>query len=322
MTTKSGESKRVAGSFHLGDHLRALLLSTVVTRIVKAPSVSLTTRKLDPPELVMVPTRHGDVRCAVTRPALEAPLARQGRLPPVHLNFHGGAFILGAARQDDHLARGIAGEVGAFVVNVDYSAGMRTRYPQAHEECFDVLQWVARSGAERGWDSSRISVSGTSAGGNLALGVLELARRADGPRVSAAALIVPAVDQTQPPEAAVAPPGSTFKPFVNAAMVRLVHNFYFADAARRSEPLASPGLAGPEQLASLPPLLVFSAERDSLRPLIERYVELVRSAAVDVTYRCMPGVDHGYTNQPGKDGIGALKETGALIAQFLIRHLV
>jgi acetyl esterase len=309
------------GALRLTDRLYANFLSTVATRVVRASAVSLTDRTVAAPERILVPTRHGDVPCYVTRPAPDAPLARGGGTPPVHLNFHGGAFLVDSTRQDEHLVRGLAGEAGVVVVNVHYSAGTKTRYPQAHEECFDVLNWVRGAGEQHGWDSQRLSVGGTSAGGNLALGVLELVREARDRQVSAAVLIVPTVDQTIPPEAHVAPPGSTDAPFVSPALVRMVHGYYFADASRRGEPLASPGRGGSEQFSALPPLLVFGAEKDSLRPAIERYVGAVRAAGVDVDYRCMPGVDHGYTNQPGKDGVPALRETAELIAQFLVRRL-
>ena len=301
------------------DRLLAVLLSSAGTRLTKAPDVELTGRTLAAPEHLSVPTRHGDVTCYVTWPAPEAPLATEGGALPVHLNFHGGAFIVGAPRQDDHLVRAMAGEAGVAVVNVDYSAGTRVRYPRAHEECFDVLQWVHDTGAERGWDPTRISMSGTSAGANLALGVLELARRAGGPQVAAAALIVPPVDLTIPPEAHVAPPGSTDRPFVGPTLVRILHGHYFADASRRGEPLASPGRTGTDEAGNLPPLLVLSAEKDSLRPAIERYVERVRAAGGNVDYRCLAGVDHAYTNQPGSGGVPALRETSRLLTEFLVR---
>ena len=305
----------------LTDRLYANLLSVVATRVVKAPAVSLTDRTVAAPERFLVPTRHGEVSCYVTRPAPDAPLARGAAAPPVHLNFHGGAFIVGAPRQDEHLVQALACEAGVVVINVDYSAGTSVRFPRAHEECLDVLTWAHDSGRQHGWDSQRLSLSGTSAGGNLALGVLELAREAGGPEVSAAALIVPTVDQTIPPEAHVAPPGSTDAPFVGPRLVRIVHGYYFADDSRRAEPLASPGRGGLEQFGALPPLLVFGAEKDSLRPAIERYVDAVRAAGVDVDYRCMSGVDHPYTNQPGKDGVPALRQTAELIFRFLVDQL-
>jgi acetyl esterase len=166
-----------------GIHLQARFLSSFVTRVIKAPRLELTKRQVAEPDVVQVPTRHGPVRCYITRGATDAPLVHAADPPPVHINIHGGAFLIGAPRQDDHLVRAIAGEVGATVVNIDYSTAPKARYPQAHEECYDVLQWVRSSGSTMGWDSHRVSIGGGSAGANLALGALELARQASDPAV-------------------------------------------------------------------------------------------------------------------------------------------
>ncbi|WP_091152114.1 alpha/beta hydrolase fold domain-containing protein [Geodermatophilus africanus] len=48
------------------------------------------------------------------------------------------------------------------------------------------------------------------------------------------------------------------------------------------------------KLAALPPLLVVSAERDSLRPQIERFVAKARAKGVQLTYHCASGVDHDF----------------------------
>ncbi|MGB9998635.1 hypothetical protein ACPMJQ_29400 [Streptomyces pseudogriseolus] len=84
----------------LETRLRAFFLSKVVTRIIKAPPVEVTRRHVDEPQVVAVLTRHSDVRCFVTRPAADAPLAQNAPRPPVHVNIHGGAFLIGAPRQD------------------------------------------------------------------------------------------------------------------------------------------------------------------------------------------------------------------------------
>lgn len=295
--------------------LKAWFMSSVVTHLVKAPPISLTNRFVEEPEVLEVPTRHGKVRCFITHPATDAPLA-SGGLPPVHINIHGGAFLIGAPRQDDHLVKAIAGEVGAVVVNVDYSRAPSVQYPRAHEECFDVLRWVAASGRQRGWDGEKISISGTSAGGNLALAVLELARRAGGPSIRGGVLFVPAVDVTVPPEDYVS---DIPNPFVGPGMVRLMQNTYFPDASRRGEPLASPALAG-EELASLPPLLVFGAQHDSLRSQIERFVSKIEAYGVQVDYFCIPGVDHDFEVNK-KDAAKVLPQVADQMVAHLLRTL-
>jgi len=304
--------------------VQARLMSTVVTRLVKAPPIELTSREVAAPQRILVPTRHGDVRCYVTRAAADAPLAAGAAVPPVHVHMHGGAFLVGAPWQHDHLVRGIAGEVGATVVNVDYSTAPRARYPQAHEECYDVLRWVQRSGDAMGWDDARVSISGVSAGGNLALGALELARRGGDPALRAAVLIVPSVDQTIPPEQYTSPlppsAGQDHSPFVSPRMARLVQMNYFADAARRTEPLASPVL-NDEGIAALPPLLVVTAEQDSIRPQDERFVAKARSMGVPVTYHCAGGVDHGFPESSKKQDEVALRELAEVMRVHLTDNL-
>jgi acetyl esterase len=291
-------------------------MSTVVTRIIKAPSVSLTSRAVPPYEVIHIPTRHGAVRCLITRPAPDAPLAIRTSRPPVTINIHGGGFVIGNPLQDDHLVRGIAGEVGSVVVNVDYSTSPRVRFPRALEECFDVLLWVSRSGEDMGWDESRIALTGGSAGANLALGLLTLVGRHGGPAVRTAALIVPAVDLAIPPELHISP---LAKPFINAGMRRMVDEAYFEKNANKLDPLASPGLLG-EELAAFPPLLIVTAEFDTFRPSIDHFVERARSHGVTVDSQLIEKVDHDFyfvrtTSQP------VLTTLMALMRDSLLKYL-
>jgi acetyl esterase len=306
------------------DFLYASLLSALPERLIKPPPIALTRRDVGRPEPVRVPTRHGAVRCYVTRASPDAPLAVGGARPPVHIHLHGGAFLIRAPHQDEHLVRGIAGEVGATVVNVDYSTAPRARFPQAHEECHDVLRWVQRSGDAMGWDGARVSIGGISAGGNLALGALELARREGAPPVRACVLVVPNVDQTLPPESYTSPlppsPGRSHRPFVSARLIRIVQQNYFVDASRGAEPLASPVLndAG---IGALPPLLVVTAEQDSMRAQDERFIAKARSKGVAVTAHCVRGVDHGFPQSAKKEDEAAVRELAERIRAHLAEHL-
>jgi acetyl esterase len=175
-----------------------------------------------------------------------------------------------------------------------------------------------------GWDGARVSIGGTSAGGNLALGALELARRAGDPPLRAAVLLVPSVDQTLPPEQYTSPlPGTgsrVHRPFVSPRLVRLVQDHYFADAARRTEPLASPVL-GDEEISALPPLLVISAEQDAMRPQIERFVAEARDRGVTLTHHCARGVDHGFPQSSKQSDRAAVRELAELVRVHLTEHL-
>ncbi|NQX17336.1 alpha/beta hydrolase fold domain-containing protein [Rathayibacter sp. VKM Ac-2857] len=119
-------------------------LLTYTAKVVLSPTLKPLKHRFSPrsiaePVEVMVPTRHGEVRCFIYSPHPDAPLATIKLTPPVHINIHGGGFIFTNALQDDHIARYIAAEVGAFVVSIDYSTAPNVLFPVAEEQCFDVL---------------------------------------------------------------------------------------------------------------------------------------------------------------------------------------
>jgi acetyl esterase len=175
-----------------------------------------------------------------------------------------------------------------------------------------------------GWDAERVSISGVSAGGNLALGVLEQARRAGDPPLQAAALIVPFVDAAAPPEQYTSPlppvDAQRHPPFVSRRLVRVSQSAYFADASRRAEPLASP-LRNDDGLGALPPLLVVTAERDSVRVHDEHFVHKARARGVPVTYHCARDVDHGFPQSDAPSDQPAVRRLAELLRDHLTEHL-
>lgn len=86
---------------------------------------------------------------------------------PVLLYLHGGGFTVGSIATHDGLCRRLAHLAGCAVVSLDYRLAPEFRFPTAHEDCWDALQWIAQHGPERGLDASRLAVGGDSAGGTL-----------------------------------------------------------------------------------------------------------------------------------------------------------
>jgi acetyl esterase len=75
---------------------------------------------------------------------------------------------------------------------------------------------------------------------------------------------------------------------------------------------------GDEEIAALPPLLVISAEQDSLRPQIERFVDEARTRDAPVTYGCSSGVDHDFPVRPaGQAAEDAIRELAELVRVHL-----
>jgi acetyl esterase/lipase len=87
---------------------------------------------------------------------------------PTLIYFHGGGWLEGSKDGTlfyvlPYLARGMN------AVNVEYRMAPESLAPAAVEDCRCALHWVYDHAAEYGFDTSKIVVSGHSAGGHLAL---------------------------------------------------------------------------------------------------------------------------------------------------------
>ena len=243
-------------------------------------SLQLAGRELPRPVGRRVPTRHGRVRVDVYRP----PGAES---PPVHVHFHGGAFIMRYPRMDDFFCRFLVAEAGVAVVNVDYLVAPRVRYPVAHEQAHDVLAWLGEHAGEWGLDARRITIGGFSGGGNLAASACLQARDLGTAAPRLQLLAVPSLEVHGDVHSK---PSTIQRPMIGPALLRLVRATYFKDATRRAEPYASPLLA--ESVAGLPPAVVFTAAHDSLRAEGDAYAARLATEGLLVEHRVVPGRDH------------------------------
>ena len=85
---------------------------------------------------------------------------------------HGGGWILGSIASHDNIPRWLADETGGQVISVGYSLAPEAPFPQAVNECRDVLRAVLGRSSSR---DRRVFVMGDSAGANLsAMSILRL----------------------------------------------------------------------------------------------------------------------------------------------------
>jgi acetyl esterase/lipase len=126
-------------------------------------------------DVVWIPTRggHDSLRALVFTPR---DTGLNGRLRPLHLDIHGGVFIGGLAEYDAGFCERVCRETGAAVVSTQYRHSPRHVFPAAHEDIEDVSNWLLKNAEEKwGADPSLLTVSGFSAGSNLAFGVSQMA---------------------------------------------------------------------------------------------------------------------------------------------------
>lgn len=275
------------------DRLRAMTMHALARYTVRyGADLGFAGRDLPRPRVVRTPTRHGSVRSFVYGDDAATDVA--------HVHFHGGAWLMRYPQMDDWWCRYLAAVTGAQIWNVDFRTGPYVTYPVAQEQCHDVAASVA---ARR----RAISIGGFSSGGGLAASVALQARDhgSFAPRLQV--LGVPALDL-----ASDLPTGAGM---ISPSLRALVRRVYFPDPATRSEPYASPLLA--PDLSGLPPAVVLTGERDTLRRDGEAYARRLEEAGVPVVYDMTPGVDHYFlTEDPGR-----ARTTMAMIAHQISAHL-
>jgi epsilon-lactone hydrolase len=199
-------------------------------------------------------------------------------------HIHGGGFALGSAAGSVGLASSLARKTGMRAVSVDYRLAPEHPYPAGLQD----VTAAYRALLEQAGSAAHVVVSGESAGGNLAVGLL-VAGKADGLTMPAAALLLsPMTDLT-------ATGGSyagkaDVDPAISAKAIRTRTADYLAGTdTDRSDPLVSPIFA---DLSGLPPLLI---QAGSHEVLLDDATRLAAKAAADdvaVILDITPGVPH------------------------------
>lgn len=113
------------------------------------------------------------------------------RTRPLILWLHGGAFILPAAPIVHlRLLAQLCKALGAVGFLPDYRLAPHNRFPAALDDCERAYAGVL----ELGFDPARVAIAGDSAGGNLALGVLQRIRKAELPMPACVVPVSPATE--------------------------------------------------------------------------------------------------------------------------------
>ena len=221
---------------------------------------------------------------------LYRPSGDAGANLPVVLYFHGGGYVVGSLDSHDGVCRELAGRTRCAVLSVGYRLAPEHRFPTAHEDCADAVQWLATQGRRLGLDPARVVFAGDSAGATLATALaIEAAR--------------------QGPQAAITPVGQLLcYPITDASCKRSSHtvfgegylledetlDWFYAQYAQSDEDRRdwrfSPLLA--DELAGLAPAIILLAGLDPLLDEGKAYAARLEQAGVDVECIVAEGLTH------------------------------
>lgn len=225
---------------------------------------------------------------------------------PTVLLIHGGGWVGGTKEGALMMALPYL-EMGLAVVNVEYRLAKSSLAPAAVEDCRLALRWVFKNAKEYGFDTTKIIVTGGSAGGHLALmtGMLEPADGFDMPKdwdysgvQPKAAVIINWYGITDVKDLLAGPNKQ------NYAVDWIGNQFHKDELAQRVSPLTY-------VRKTLPPILTIHGDKDGLVPYdhaVRLHAKLT-AAGVPNQLITVPGGNHGGFSKPEMVRIyGAIKE--------------
>lgn len=229
-----------------------------------------------------VPTRHGDVRIRVHYP-------QHRKLQGALVYIHGGGFVLFSLDTHDRVMREYAGRTGIAVIGIDYTRAPEAQFPQPHDECVDVMRWLAANAGSLDIDPAQLFIGGDSAGANLSVGACLVLRDA-GEALPLGMLLNYGAYSTELYRESVVRYGAGEYGLSLHMMV-----WFYGLYLRRPEDARDPRLASlTARLEGLPPACLAITECDPLHDDSVLMAARLREAGVAVTDVLYPGTIHGF----------------------------
>ena len=243
----------------------------------------------------------------------------RGKSAPILLYIHGGGFSMGDRFESGSNLRWFT-DRGWLALSIDYTLSSVDRHlwdiTTSQVAC--AMAWTSANAVRLGGDPARISLLGSSAGGNLAINAAYLAnaRRLESscggtvPRVSAVSVLYPPVDLAAawlsqvPAISDMARQFNTY--YVGGSPEQFPDRYRFVDSATHIN-------------AAAPPTLVIFGANDHLVPpdATDRFVQQARNVGIDIEGIRFPYGDHAFNlNQNGIGNQFYLSMT----EQFLSKH--
>lgn len=86
----------------------------------------------------------------------------------IYINFHGGGFISGNPEDDAEFCNFLAKKSNCIVISSEYRLSPEYPFPIPINDCLNIIKWVKQK-----YNPPKIAIGGFSAGGTLALSVMQ-----------------------------------------------------------------------------------------------------------------------------------------------------
>ena len=202
----------------------------------------------------------------------------------VMMYLHGGAYVAGSLKSHREIVFRLARAVRARALAIDYRLAPEHPYPAALEDAVAAYTYLL----DIGTDSADITIMGDSAGGGLALALLQELRAKKIPLPSCAICLSPWTDLTGSGETMQS--NREIDPMLTSQLLDDDAQYY-ANGMDLKIPAISP-LFG--TFIGLPPILIQVGTDEILLDDSRRLVELVKNAGSEIELEIWPKMFHAW----------------------------
>lgn len=219
----------------------------------------------------------------VTTAVITPPSISTQNKDKILLNFYGGGFIMGNARERAALL--MAAEMRIRVYSVEYSLSPEVQYPIARNEALAVYRQLVKK-----FSPNNIFMMGSSAGAQILVSMLLVARDERLPMPARLYLCTPAVDLSGAGDSGVSNEGRDVMPV--SLLRNMVRQNYQPKEIDTTDPYYSPVYAHYD--ASFPPTVITVGTRDCCLSDGVRMYWRLRDAGVETELLVSEGMWHGF----------------------------
>ncbi|HFU3812079.1 TPA: alpha/beta hydrolase [Streptococcus suis] len=212
---------------------------------------------------------------------------------PILVYIHGGGWASGDSESQSGFLRGMANR-GYVVFSINYrlATDEDPTWEKATEDIADAMNWIKANASNYGGDSSRLILSGESAGGHLALLYTGLVTNGqlNTPKPNAVGVMYPAIDLKWT--------SKNGRYLSTEPIPNIVEKYIGGNLTEYQDRLAA---VDPLNYISkeLPPIYIIHGEKDTLVTVTgsEDYVEQVKAAGGQAELVSLPYSNHGVNLQ-------------------------
>lgn len=220
-----------------------------------------------------------------------------GRDLPLLVYFHGGGWVLGDLDTHHPFCQQLRELSGCSVVAVNYRLAPEHPCPAAMDDCREASHWLVQNLESTGPNNGSIVLAGDSAGGHLAACTALTLDPQSRARLVGAMLIYPVVDHYSTPYASYVEraKGQT----LTSNLMRWFWDTWLAGEGAQAATAAGAVPMHSAGLATLPPCLLVTAERDPLRDEGVQFAEKLRADGITVISEHYGNAEHGFACSHG-----------------------